>query len=153
MIGRTSSFSFKNQQLDLQTIGSKLGANLVLEGSIRKSANKIRITAQLINASDGSHIWSETYDKELEDIFIIQDGISDRITEKLELSVTLAKSDEPPTRDFAAYELFLKGRHFQSQGLSGSLQARDLLNEAVAKDPGFVDALNLLSQVYWGIAL
>ena len=153
VIGRTSSFSLKNQQLDLQTIGNKLGANLVLEGSIRKSATKIRITAQLIDATDGSHIWSETYDKELDDIFIIQDDISDRIAEKLKLSVTLSTSDSPPTKDIAAYELYLKGRHLHFQGLFGSKQARDLLEEAIEIDPAFVDALHLLSEIYWSISL
>jgi TolB-like protein len=153
VIGRTSSFSFKNQDLDLQAIAMKLGSNLMLEGSIRKAANKIRITAQLIDAKDGSHIWSENYDRNLDDIFIIQDDISARIAEKLRLSVKLSKTEAPPTKDFNAYELFLKGKYFHFQGLNGTLKARDLVEEAIERDPHFVDALILLSEIYWSISL
>jgi len=85
--GRTSAFSFKGKNEDIRTIGDKLGVKMVLEGSVRKSGNKVRVTAQLINVADGFHIFSETYNRDMEDIFVVQEDIASRIVEKLKLQV------------------------------------------------------------------
>jgi len=97
VIGRTSSFSFKGKNIDLKTIGAALGASTILEGSVQKSGHKIRITAQLINAKDEIHIWSERYDSELEDIFSVQDDIAKKIVLKLE--GTLFNSSETKVKE------------------------------------------------------
>src|SRR5207249_3071943 len=97
---------------DLKTIGKTLNANTILEGSIQKSGNRIRITTQLINTDDGYHIWSQRYDREMDDIFALQDDICSKIAEHLK--ITLLKGDETvvekkPTDNIQAYELYLKG--------------------------------------------
>jgi len=117
VIGRTSSFSFKGQNTDLMTIGNKLGVGTILEGSVRKSNNIIRITAQLINAEDGSHLWSETFERELEDIFALQDDISTWIVDKFKLTLTLSREEFPPTTNIDAYEMFLRGRQSFAKGM------------------------------------
>src|SRR6476661_3988617 len=108
---RTSAFSFKNKNANISEIGNALNVKTVLEGSVRKSGNRLRITAQLVNASDGYHIWSERYDREMKDIFDVQDEITlavvDALKVKLLGEITQA---EPPTIDTGAYELYLKGR-------------------------------------------
>ena len=83
--GRTSSFQFKGKNIDLREVGEKLGVSTVLEGSVRKQGNKVRITAQLINVEDGFHLWSEKYDRNMDDIFAIQDEIALAITENLKV--------------------------------------------------------------------
>ena len=85
--GRTSSFQFKGKNIDLREVGEKLNVRTVLEGSVRKQGNRLRITAQLINVDDGYHLWSERYDREMDDIFAIQDEIALAITEKLKITL------------------------------------------------------------------
>jgi len=111
--GRTSSFSFKGKNEDLRVIGKALGVSKILEGSIRKMGSRIRITAQLIEASSGFHIWSKQYDRQLDDIFAIQDEIAEEIGNQLNL--TLSSGSEKlktrlQTQNIEAYELYLKGR-------------------------------------------
>ena len=84
---RTSAFSFKGENIDLRTVGEKLNVATVLEGSVRKAGNRVRITAQLIDAADGYHLWSEQFDRELDDIFAIQDEIATNIAERLEVTI------------------------------------------------------------------
>ena len=108
---RTSSFAFKGKEVDVRQIGEKLGVTSVLEGSVRKVGNRVRITAQLISVADGYHLWSETYDRQLEDVFAIQDEISHAIVDALKLRL----GDEggqlvAPTKNIEAYTLYLKGR-------------------------------------------
>ena len=111
VVGRTSSFVFKGQDRDLRSIGQQLGVTTVLEGSVRRSGNRLRITAQLIKASDGYHLWSERYDREMNDVFAVQDEIATAIAGKLRLSLGhRAGIIKPRTLDVEAYELFLKGR-------------------------------------------
>jgi TolB-like protein len=111
---RTSSFAFKNQNLDVRTIGKELNVKTVVEGSVRKAGNKVRITAQLINTSDGYHIWSEVYDRDLEDVFAVQDEISSKIAntlrKKLDLKDEVRGETQIESRNLEAYELYLKGR-------------------------------------------
>jgi tetratricopeptide (TPR) repeat protein len=142
--GRTSSFGFKGKNTDLRSIGNALAVNHILEGSVRKSGNQVRITAQLIKADDGFHLWSDTYTRELNDIFAVQDEISQAIVEALE--VTLSRDEQEnltrrSTNDIASYNKFLQDRALWHQrGLSGLTAAIESLREAVTLDPGFSDA-------------
>ena len=135
--GRTSSFAFKGRNEDLRTIGQKLGVTNVLEGSVRKSGRRLRITVQLIKCSDGSHLWSDTYDRELTDVFAIQEGIARAVAKAL--SVTLAVGTEAPdyggTRSFEAYDQFLRGRSWSSY--DGLPSHAEHLRQAVAIDPNY----------------
>ena len=115
VIARTSSFSFKGKNEDMREIGKKLNVETLLEGSVRKAGNRVRITAQLIKAKDGTHFWSERYDRELNDIFAIQDEISQAIVEKLK--VQLIDRDKKvlfkgQTENLEAYDNYLKGRYY-----------------------------------------
>ncbi len=113
---RTSSFVFKKHSLDIREIGKKLNVTTVIEGSVRKFGNKVRITAQLINVKDGFHIWSEVYDRELEDIFVVQDEISTKIANTLRKKLGLNKLEssliERRTESLDAYNYYLKGLHY-----------------------------------------
>jgi serine/threonine-protein kinase len=156
---RTSAFSYKGKSVDLRTIGEQLSVATVLDGSVRKSGNRIRITAQLVNASDGYQLWSERYDRELTDVFAIQDEIASAIASKLE--VTLGGGDsrlvKPPTRDIAAYDVYLKGRALMRQRGASLAAAAEAFEQAIALDPEFSAAHAGLGQALvlsamWGIA-
>ena len=117
--GRTSSFSFKGTQRAIGDIGATLKVAHILEGSVRKSGNKLRITVQLIKVDDGFHLWSENYDRELEDVFAVQDEIALAVTRKLQTTL-LGESDLPERQtpvNLEAYELVLKGLHFYRGGM------------------------------------
>src|SRR5260221_1928592 len=152
VIGRTSSFSFKGKNLDLKTIGEALGASTILEGSVQKSGHKIRITAQLINAKDEIHIWSERYDSELEDIFSVQDDIAEKIVQKLK-GTLFSTGDESKvkarTNNMEDYEMRLRARHFRVKGVEWQKTAIEYYQKAIDLDPGFAQAYAELSQVYW----
>src|SRR5215831_18949262 len=108
---RTSAFSFKGKNTNISEIGTALNVKTVLEGSVRKSGNRLRITAQLVNAADGYHLWSERYDREMKDIFDVQDEITLAVVEALKVKLLGSVPQmEPPTRHMGAYELYLKGR-------------------------------------------
>jgi serine/threonine-protein kinase len=110
---RTSSFAFKGKEVDVRQIGEKLGVSSVLEGSVRKVGNRIRITAQLISVENGYHLWSESYDRQLEDVFAVQDEISRAIVDALKLRLADdAAQVVAPTKNLEAYTLYLKGRFF-----------------------------------------
>jgi TolB-like protein/Tfp pilus assembly protein PilF len=139
--GRTSSFYFKGKNEDLRVIGEKLGVENLLEGSVRKSADQLRITAQLINAKTGYHLWSETYDRKLDDIFTIQDDISKSVANAL--SVALGVGDlgriEGGTRNVAAYDAYLKALRPPNAATSITLfrEQLDSLEQAVKLDPSY----------------
>jgi TolB-like protein/Tfp pilus assembly protein PilF len=138
--GRTSSFQFRDGNGDLKSIGEQLGVDHILEGSIRKANNRVRITAQLVTANDGFHLWSESYDRDLTDIFAIQDEIARAIADALAIELDLGGSGQElvkvTTSNMDAYDRYLEGR-----GLIARRQdfprAIDLLNEAVEIDPNF----------------
>jgi len=109
---RTSCFAFKGKDLDLGAVGDKLSVAHVLEGSVRKSGNKVRVTGQLIEVATDSHLWSETYDRELDDIFAIQDDIAARILDVLKLKLGAGGRHDPTTTNARAYEYFLRGRGY-----------------------------------------
>jgi TolB-like protein/Tfp pilus assembly protein PilF len=148
---RTSSFSFKGKNLPVAEIARTLKVRTVLEGSVRKANNRVRITAQLINASDGYHLWSQTFDRELTDIFAIQEEISRSITDALKLR--LAADDSASLRraqhDLSAYDLYLRARFYWNKRTQTSLrEALTLLEQAIQIDPGFARAHAALADVY-----
>ena len=119
---RTSSFSFKDKETDIREIGSILNVDSVLEGSVQKAGNRLRITAQLISVSDGYHLWSERFDRSAEDIFAIQDEISLAVVEKLRVELLeeeKAKVTKRHTQDKEAHNLYLKGRVLLVPALQG----------------------------------
>jgi adenylate cyclase len=137
--GRTSSFAFKNRNEDLRSIGEQLDVAHVLEGSVQKSGVQIRITAQLINAEDGYHLWSETYDRTLEDIFAVQDEIANEVAKAMRVKL-LGHSDESQqsvSQDTgSAYNDYLKGHHEAGRGnLQGHEQALVYFASALRQDP------------------
>jgi TolB-like protein len=144
VIGRTSSFSFKKKDVDLRTIGKILGADAILEGSVQKAGNRIRITAQLINASDGYHMWSRRYDREMDDIFSLQDDISSMIAEQLKLNLLVEPAttiEKRPTENLQAYDLYLKGHYnYKKFTLEGYQLAIEYFEKALVLDPLYADA-------------
>jgi TolB-like protein/tetratricopeptide (TPR) repeat protein len=150
VIGRTSSFQFKGRNEDLRVIGEKLNVAHILEGSVRKSGEKVRITAQLIKAVDGSHLWSETYDRTLDDIFAVQDDIAGEVVKALELTLlgTTSATRSRPV-DSEAYNLVLQGRFFVDlRGQKDLERAVELFRRAAARDPGYAPAWAGLSRAY-----
>jgi adenylate cyclase len=142
--GRTSSFQFKGKSPDLREVGSKLHVDTVLEGSVRKQGNRVRITAQLIDVEDGFHLWSERYDREMNDIFAIQDDISSQIAEQLKVNFFGNKCAggevKKPTGDIEAYDQYLKGRYWLEKTVEGIPRALEHFKQAVELDPSFADA-------------
>jgi TolB-like protein len=150
VIGRTSSFAFKGRNEDLRTIGSTLGVAYLLEGSVRKAGDDLRITAQLIEVEGGSHLWSQSYDRRLENVFAIQTEIAGSIAEALRVSLVGPDQAAPVAQAAAslpAYELFLQARRLiQGRTRSGIEAARKLLDEALALDPDYAPALAAAAQ-------
>ena len=144
---RTSAFSFANTNTPIPEIASQLNVNHVLEGSVRKQNTRVRITAQLIDAGTDKHLWSATYDRELDDIFAVQSEIATAITQALMGALGMQQVIvDAPTKDLVAYELFLSGRKFFYQRGAGEL-ARSIvdLSAAVARDPEFAEAWSFLA--------
>jgi TolB-like protein/Tfp pilus assembly protein PilF len=158
--GRTSSFTFKDRKdVDLKTIGQRLGVSNILEGSVRKAGNKVRITAQLITVENGFHLWSETYDRELADIFEIQEEIASAIGEALqvELGLNVAESlDRRRTDNPEAYQWFLRGEQLRRNGDATNLTlAGEAFQKAIELDPNYVQpyvgyALTRTGLIGWG---
>ena len=147
VIGRTSSFAFKGKNEDLRVIGEALGVKTVLEGSVRKSGERVRITAQLVDVSDGAHIWSETYDRTMTDIFAVQDDVAAAIIDALQIHVGTNPTRGRPTENTEAYALFLKAR--ASINTYEFRDAEEILLEATELDPKFAEAYELLAFSYW----
>lgn len=138
---RTSSFSFKGKEFNLKAAAEKLNVAHVLEGSVRKSGNKIRVTAQLIEAETDSHLWSETYDRELNDIFAIQDDIASQILEAMKCQLGTSRLLDATTEDPVAYQYFLRARGYAIAGTNRDIELSiDMLQKAVEADPGFLRA-------------
>jgi serine/threonine protein kinase/Flp pilus assembly protein TadD len=152
---RTSAFSFKGEKYDVREIGEKLNVDTVLEGSIRKAGSRLRITAQLVSASDGYHLWSEKYDRNLEDIFAIQDEISLAIVGRLRIELLgeeALRLTKRGTENLEAYDLYVKGRFFWEKRGEGLKKAVEYFNRAIEKDPkyaapyaGIADSYHLLA--------
>ncbi len=141
---RTSAFSFKGKNVNVSEIGERLGVKNVLEGSVRKSGNRLRISVQLVNASDGFHLWSERYDREMQDIFELQDEITLSVTDALKVRLLGKDRDvvlKRYTDDAEAYELFLKGRyHYYKYSAEGWRRAIEFFEKAIEKEPNYAPA-------------
>ncbi len=141
VVARTSAFAFKGQNIDIREIGRRLNVRAVLEGSIRKAGNRLRITTQLIDVEDGYHLWSEKFDREMEDIFAIQDEVSKAVVENLEVRLVpreRAVLEKRHTADPEAYTLYLKGLHFASRPSVDNLsKALEYFRSATERDPRF----------------
>jgi TolB-like protein/Tfp pilus assembly protein PilF len=150
---RTSAFAFKGKNSDIREIGIQLNVDRILEGSVRKSGNRVRITAQLINAADGYHIWSENYDRDVTDIFEVQDEISNIIANKLRENLTTSAYNETlvkvPTRNLEAYTLFLKGLYFYNKLTpADSRKAIECFENAIQLEPGYALAYAMAAMCY-----
>ena len=157
VVARTSSFQFGGKDQDIRRIGEQLDVNTVLEGSVRKAGSRLRVTAQLINVSDGYHLWSEKYDRDMEDIFAIQDEISLAIVDKLKVKL-LGKEKKAlvkhSTENLEAYNLYLKGRyHWNKRTPEGLNKAIEHFKEAIEIEPlyglaytGLADCYSMLVQ-------
>jgi TolB-like protein/class 3 adenylate cyclase len=147
VIARNSSFSYKGQSPDVKQVGRELGVRYILEGSVRKGGNRVRITAQLIEAATGTHLWADRFDGSLEDVFDLQDKVAISIAGVIEPALQVAetrRSAERPTNDLTAYDLYLRARPiFLSSGKQGIIAALELLEQAIARDPNYGPALGL----------
>jgi TolB-like protein/tetratricopeptide (TPR) repeat protein len=157
VIGRTSSFQFKGRNADLRTIGTQLGAGYVLEGSVRKSADRLRVTAQLIDTRDGTHLMSQVYDRDVGDVLKMQDEIAASLVRSLQIEVGADPVVfRPVTHNSEAYALYLQGRHaYERFDQVGFEQAERDLKRALELDPSMAGASALLALVYdslgeWG---
>jgi TolB-like protein len=149
VIARTSAFAFKNRKDDIRQIASVLGVAHVVEGSVRKSGQRVRVTVQLIRAGDATHVWSERYERDMADVFSMQDDIADAIRTALQVKLLAAASARVQTSDVAAYEAFLKGVHHLNKMTPNSMvRARQHFEEAIARDSRFVAAHCMLATYF-----
>jgi TolB-like protein/predicted Ser/Thr protein kinase len=154
---RTSAFSFKGKDADIREIGRQLNVGSILEGSVQKSGNHLRVTTQLICVADGYHIWSERFDRNIKDVFSVQDEISMAVVEKLKVELLEGEKERVTkrhTRDEKAYELYLKGRyHWNRRSPKDMIMAVDYFQRAIDQDPryalpyvGIADVFNMLGE-------
>lgn len=148
--GRTSSFAYKGQDKDLREIGSELGVQYVVEGSVRKQDDRLRITAQLVDANDNFHLWSESYDRTIDDVFAVQEEIAEAIAEELQVSLGLGEDESlvAPIGDLDAYEMYLTGRARMRERGDGVDQAVQLFEATVARDSSWAPGWAGLAQAY-----
>jgi serine/threonine-protein kinase len=148
VVARTSSFAFKGEKADIREIGQKLSVDQLLEGSVRKVGNRVRITAQLIKVKDGYHLWSDRYDRNMEDVFAIQDEITEKIMDKLLVALDVEKipSEEQRPVDLEAYDLYLKGRYYLNK--FDIDKALPYYEQAIKKDPDYALAYAAIAEVY-----
>jgi serine/threonine-protein kinase len=157
VMARTSAFAFRGKEADVREIGARLNVEHILEGSVRRSGSRLRVTAQLVKASDGYHVWSQRFDREMTDVFAIQDEISQAIVEKLRLRLS---GDRPLvkryTENLAAYDLCLKARYDLRKMAREEREAgRRYCEQAIALDPSYAPAYIVLAESYlwdafWG---
>ena len=150
--GRTSSFSFKGTSVNARKVGEKLNVENVLEGSLRREGNRVRITAELINAHSGFHLWSETYDRELKDVFALQDEITRSIVDalKIKLAVSLPVAEQ---RNTEVYDLYLQGLFFSNKSSEEDLRrALNFFQRVLEKDPTFARAWTGIAKVWYFLA-
>lgn len=152
VISRTSIMAFRKSERSLREIGEKLGAATVVEGSIRRAGNRVRIVAQLVDAQSDEHLWSETYDRDLTDIFAIQSDVAVKIATALRAQLSneeRMRVDRRPTQNFEAYELYLRGRnHFYLFSAAGFQHSIASYEAAIARDPGFALAWAGIAESY-----
>jgi adenylate cyclase len=157
IISRTSVMKYKGSRRSVGDIAQDLNVGTVLEGSIRKASNKLRITVQLIDVYRDEHIWSQSYDRELKDVFEIQSDIAQRVAEALKVHLLAAEKqliEKKPTEDIEAYTAYLKGLHLRGEGTLESIERAILsLENAISKDPTFALALAALADCYATLAV
>src|SRR2546430_1060535 len=152
VVARTSSFSFKGKNVNVSEVGKKLSVENVLEGSLRREGNRIRISAQLVDARSGVHLWSETYERELQGVFALQDEITRAIVDalKIKLAISLPAHEQ---RNTEAYDLYLQGLYFSNKGSEEDLRrALSFFQRAVEKDPTFSRAWTGIAKVWYFLA-
>src|SRR5213595_255530 len=152
VVARTSSFSFKGKSVNARKVGEKLNVENVLEGSLRREGNRVRVTAELINTRSGFHLWTETYDRQLEDVFALQDEITRSIVDalKIKLAVSLPAHEQ---RNIEVYDLYLQGLYFSNKSSEEDLRrALSFFQRAVEKDPTFARAWTGISKVWYFLA-
>ena len=153
---RTSSFQFKGREVDVRQVGRQLDVGSVLEGSVRRSGNRVRISAQLVSARDGYQLWADSYDRDLADVFAVQEDIARSIVGALRVQLGHRASTRlaaRPTQDLEAHDLYLKGRFAWNQRTADGLrEAVRYLEQAVARDPGFAQAQAGLASAYLLVA-
>ena len=149
VIARTSSFRYKGKEVDVRTVGRELGVRYVLEGSVRRSEDQLRITAQLVDTKTGNHLWAERYDRGLKDIFALQDEITFKVITALQVKLTEGEQAlifATGTDNFEAYAKFLKGMGYASRlNREGNFLARKMAEEVIALDPGYPQGYRLLA--------
>lgn len=148
VVARTSSFAFKGEKIDIRDVGNKLNVKTLLEGSVRKAGSRVRVTAQLINVEDGYHLWSDRYDRDMEDIFAIQDEITEKIMEKLMVALDVAEKppDERRPINIEAHDLYLKGRYKWNKFLAE--KALSYYQQAIDKDKDYTIAYAAMAEAY-----
>ena len=153
VIARNSTFAYKGKSPDIRQAARELGVKNVLEGSVRKSGDRVRITAQLIEATSGGHLWAEKYDRKLIDIFDLQDEITNEVATALQVRLTEGEQvriRRRQTTDIAAWEYFARGQsHFRSFNKQDNATALELLQQSIEIDPDFAAAWSLLAWVHW----
>ncbi|MBK8983587.1 MAG: tetratricopeptide repeat protein [Ignavibacteria bacterium] len=150
---RTSAFAFKGKNSDIREIGIQLNVDRILEGSVRKAGNRVRITAQLINTADGYHVWSENFDRDITDIFEVQDEISSIIVNKCRENLSAKEHEEKilkaPTQNLEAYTLYLKGLHFYNKITPKNVKkAIEFFENAITLEPAYAQAYAMAAQAY-----
>lgn len=148
VIARNSAFTYKGRAVDVRQVGRELGVRYVLEGSVRKAGGRIRITGQLVDATTGAHLWADRFDGATEDIFDLQDRVTEAVAGAIEPSLTraeIARAEQKPTQNLGAYDLYLRGMALYNRyAASGASDAQALFLQAASRDPGFGAA--------WGMA-
>jgi eukaryotic-like serine/threonine-protein kinase len=154
---RASSFAFKKRDEELRVVGERLGVRTVLQGSVRRAGNRVRVTAQLMNAHDGFQLWSDRFDRDLDDIFALQDELARAIVERLELTLGLRAAEPlvtPPTDNFEAYQLYLRGREAVQQRSAASMRRGvEFFRQALARDPDYARAYVGLAEAFNGLGI
>jgi len=152
VIARNSTFTYKGKSVNVRDVCAELGVRYALEGGVRRAANRVRITAQLIDGTTGGHAWAERYDRDLDDIFAVQDEVTGSIVSAIAPKLASARNESPSHRDtdnLEAYEHFLRGRELGYQDTAqANAQAREMLEKAIDLDPSFSLAMSHLSRTY-----
>ena len=152
VISRNSSFVYKGKSVNVRQVGRELGVRYVLEGSVRKAGNKVRITSQLIDCNTDGHVWAERFDRDLEDIFAVQDEVTQDIVSALQVQLTQAEQEDLTRRDtdnLDAYDYLLRGKEYYLRFTrEANLQARQYYEKAVGLDPNYATAFAELSRIY-----
>ena len=151
VIARTSAFAFRGKQLDMAAVGDRLKVENILKGSVRRARDRVRVTAQLVRVGDESQLWSERYDREMVDIFAIQDEISQAIADALKVKLT---TPSPRTTNMEAFHSYLKGvYHHQRYSQDGLEKAKGFFDQAIAEDPSYAPAYAGMAGQYYTLAL